>query len=130
MPQNQRTGAAASAWGRQTARTIASLIGASAPTVAGNRCEFHREPIALHCARRSTKSVGVTYTMLERVNKVLGAFEEEGGRFRVLALTQDDFRRNMRPTRSTGPSSGRVGTVSKTAFERDGRLVKVVGLPD
>ena len=96
MPQNQRSGAAASAWGRQTARTIASLIGASGPTGASNRCEFQGEPIALHCARRNTKSVGVIYTMLERVNKVLGAFEEEDGRFRVLALTPDDFRRNMR----------------------------------
>ena len=130
MPQNQRTGAAASAWGRQTARTIASLIGASAPTGSSNRCELDGESIALHCARRSTKSVGVTYTMLERVEKVLGAFEEEDGRFRVLALTPEDFRRNMRPTRSTGASAGKVGIVSRTVFEREGKLVKLLRLPD
>ena len=68
--------------------------------------------------------------MLARVKKVLGAFEEDDGRFRVMALSPEDFRRNMRPTRSTGPSAGRVGIVSKTAFERVGRLVKLVRLPD
>jgi len=68
--------------------------------------------------------------MLERVNKVLGAFEEEDGRFRVLALTPEDFRRNMRPTRSTGASAGEVGIVSRAVFEREGKLVKLLRLPD
>ena len=130
MPQDQQTGAAASAWGRKTARAIAPLIGASAPTGASNKCEVDGEPVALHCARRRTKSVGVTYVMLARVKTVLGAFEEDDDRFRVIALSVEDFRRNMRPTRSTGPSSGRVGIVSRTAFERDGRLVKLVRIPD
>ena len=130
IPQNQQTGATASIWGRKTARAIASLIGASAPTGASNKCELDGEPVALHCARRRTKSVGVTYIMLARVKTVLGAFEEDDGRFRVIALSPEDFQRNMRPTRSTGPSAGRVGIVSKTAFERYGRLVKLVRLPD
>jgi len=130
MLQNHQSGAAASTWGRKTARAIAPLIGASAPTGASNQCELDGEPVALHCARRRTKSVGVTYIMLARAKTVLGAFEEDDGQFRVIALSPEDFRGNMRPTRSTGPSAGRVGIVSKTAFERDGRLVKLVRLSD
>jgi hypothetical protein len=130
MPQNRQTGAAASTWGRKTAREIAKSIGASIPTGSSNKCQLDGEPVALHCARRRTKSVGVTYTMLERVKKVIGAFEEDGGRFRVMALTPEDFRRNMRPTRSTGASAGKVGIVSKTAFEREGKLVKVLTISE
>ena len=125
MPQTQQTGAAASRWGRKTAREIARLIGATIPVGSSNECVLGGEPIVIHCAKVKTKNVGVTYNMLGRVAKVLGAFEEDDGRFRVLVLDRETLRNNMRPTASTGASAGKVGVVERVVFERDGNLLDV-----
>jgi hypothetical protein len=130
MPQTQQTGAAASSWGRKTARQIAKLIGATIPAGSSNECLLDGETIVIHCAKLKTKNVGVTYNMLDRVAKVLGAFEEGDGRFRVLVLDRETFRNNMRPTASTGASAGKVGIVEKVAFERDGKLLDILSLPE
>jgi hypothetical protein len=130
MSQTQQSGATASSWGRKTARQIAGLIGATIPVGSSNECVLNDEPIVIHCAKLKTKSVGVTYNMLDRVAKVLGAFEEEDGRFRVLVLDRRKFRDNMRPTASTGASAGKVGIVERAAFERDGELLDVLSLPE
>ena len=130
MPQTQQTGAAASSWGRKTARQIAKLIGATIPVGSSNECVLDGETIVIHCAKLKTKNVGVTYNMLDRVAMVLGAFEEGDGRFRVLLLDRETFRNNMRPTASTGASAGKVGIVEKVTFERDGKLLDIVSLPE
>ena len=130
MPQTRQSGAAASAWGRKTAREIARLIGATIPVGSSNECVLNKERIVIHCAKRDTKNIGVTHNMLERVAKVLGAFEEDDGRFRILVLDRETFRSNLRPTASTGASAGKVGIVEKAIFEREGDLLDVLILPE
>lgn len=61
--------------------------------------------------------------MLERVSKILGAFESADGKYAVFALEPDTYKEHMRPTRSRGPSAGKVGIVSRSAFEKLGSVV-------
>jgi hypothetical protein len=117
-------------FGPQKARQIAKLISATIPVGSSNECVLDGETIVIHCAKLKTKNVGVTYNMLDRVAKVLGAFEEGDGRFRVLVLDRETFCNNMRPTASTGASAGKVGIVEKVAFERDGKLIDILSLPE
>ena len=70
--------------------------------------------------------VGVTYTMLERLDRVIGAFQRDDGLFEVFSLASGVYRANMKSTRSKGTSSGRVGVVKKGVFIKEGLLVSTV----
>ena len=119
--QDQVSGAAANEFGRKTARALAAKIGAQSASATANEFLFDDRIISLKCASRHTQSVGVTYKMLERVDAVVGAFEASDGLFDLYELPPDRFRKQMRPTRSTGPSAGRVGLVSVAVFRREGK---------
>jgi hypothetical protein len=68
--------------------------------------------------------------MLDRIEAVLGAFEEQDGRFAIYEISAADFRAHMRPSRSKGPPEAKVGLVAKQYFHQHGKLVSRVALPD
>jgi hypothetical protein len=121
--QSRESGAAANEYGRHTARALAKLIGASPTSSTSNEFQLGPDAVTVRCARKKTTSVGVTHQMLDRVSKVLGAFENEAGSYSVWSMSPKTFRNHMRPTRSRGPSAGRVGIVSRATFEQLGSLV-------
>ena len=121
MPQDRASGAAASAWGHETAKKIAKVIGATIPTNGSNECLLDGQRIVIKCAATTTDQVGVTYNMLPRLSYVLGAFQRPDGRFDLYALEPSAYDANERETRSTGPSAGRVGKVRRTIFETQGK---------
>jgi hypothetical protein len=126
MPQDRESGAEASRYGHDCARQIANAIGAKmrndkVTSACGTTSEsLSKLPIA------KTSSVGVLYHMIDRLDAVLGAFEERDGEYRVMQLPIARCAAVMEPTRSTGASAGRVGMVSRKLFEDEGRLVGVV----
>jgi hypothetical protein len=128
MPQDQASGAAASAWGRETAKKIARAIGATVPTGSSNECSFNGESVVIKCAAAATDQVGVTYKMLPRLTLVLGAFQREDGKFDLYALDPKVYDANERPTQSQGRSAGRVGNVRRHVFETAGRFVQTVSI--
>lgn len=86
-----------------------------------NEARWDGKLVVLKSAASATNSVGVTYLMLDRVDEVVAAFQREDGRFDVYALSAAAFRSAMKPTRSKGASSGRVGIVRRSTFESLGR---------
>lgn len=129
MPQDRESGAEANRFGREDGGKIMAALGAKRVKAGSNECILDGRRISLHCARRKTSSVGVTKLCLKRLDAVLGAFEQEGGSFRVLELSADLYASHSEPTRSSGPSAGRVVLVSKPVFEKHGKLFKVVPPP-
>jgi hypothetical protein len=126
MPQDRESGARASNYGRECGKKIMAAIGANSVKSGSNECELKGELFSIHCARKATDSVGVTYKALDRISAVLGAFEQDDGSYLVWRLTADQFKAAMRETRSTGPSHGCVGIVKRVEFERSGkRFAKV-----
>lgn len=121
--QSRESGAAANEYGRQTARALAKIIGATPTSSNSNEFQLGSNAVTIRCAREKTTSVGVTYLMLDRVSSVLGAFGDKEGSYSVWSLTADTFWNHMRPTRSRGPAAGRVGIVSRATFEQFGSLV-------
>lgn len=107
MPQDHESGAAASAWGRETAIKIARAIGATEPSGLSNECRLNGDPIVIKCAAVNTDQVGVTYRMLPHLRFVLGAFQQPDGSFDLYSLTPEEYAANQRPTRSKGASAGR-----------------------
>ena len=128
MPQDQHTGAAAGEYGRSTARQIARLIGAQPVSETSNECLLDDVRIVIKCARHNTMSVGVTYTMLDRIERVLGAFETAEGSYELLWLDRDTYRSHMTATRSTTGAAGKMGMVLRQIFYEQAHSLGVVTL--
>ena len=128
MKQDQLSGAEADAWGRKTARAIAAELGAKMKNQTSNEATFKGEHIVIKCAAPATDSVGVTFKMLDRLDSIVAAFQRDDGSFELWSLPADKFRREMRATRSTGTSAGKVGLVRKDAFEKHGVIITRVTL--
>ncbi len=127
--QDQETGAAANRWGRETARALALRLGARMNGRTSNEATLEGRRVVIKCAAAGTNSVGVTYQMLDRIDEVVAAFQSADGAFVVRALSVPEFRAHLRPTRSLGPSAGKVGIVQRDAFEASGRMVSTLRLP-
>jgi hypothetical protein len=61
--------------------------------------------------------------MLERLDRIICAFELEDGSFELWFLKPEKYKSAMRDTASRGPSAGRVGIVKKSVFQSEGLLV-------
>jgi hypothetical protein len=123
MPQDRASGAAANTWGREVARKIAQKIGAVMKGRSSNEASWNGKRIVIKCAATKTDKVGVTYKMLENLDSVMGAFQLDDRSFELWILTPGRFRRGMSPTRSQGPSAGKVGVAKCDMFKKHGSLV-------
>ena len=117
MPQDKESGARASQYGLECGKRIIDAIGAKSTKPGSNECLLRGELLSVHCARKNTDSIGVTYKTLERISAVLGAFEQEDGSYAVLRMPTDQYRKLMKETRSRGPSRNKVGVVKRSDFE-------------
>jgi len=129
MGQDQVSGAAGNEFGRQNGKKLAEALGATLIKPGSNEARLQGKLVALKSAAPGTHSVGVTYLMLNRVDEIIAALQRDDGAFDVYALSAAAFRSAMKPTRSKGPSAGRVGVVRRSVFESDGRHLGVKWLP-
>lgn len=106
--QDRESGARASRWGHETARRIATKLGASDIRSGSNECQLNNEHIVIKCAAVTTRSVGVTYKMLERVDRIVAAFQCNDRLFALWAMTPEQFRGSMRGTRRQGACAGKM----------------------
>lgn len=128
MPQNRESGARAKEYGRITARKIAATLGAISSSQTSNEFELDGRKITIRCARYTTTNFGMTFKMLERVDSIFGAIEQENGTYEIYELSPKVFAENMRDTRSQGPSAGKVGLVNRSLFVSQGRYLRTVEL--
>ena len=121
MPQSGDSGAAGNTFGRENAKKLAIALGAELTRPGSNEALWDGKLVALKSAAPTTSLIGVTYLMLKRVDEVVAALQQPDGSFALFGLSSAAFRSAMKPTRSKGPSAGRVGMVRRSVFETLGR---------
>lgn len=126
--QSKKSGARANAWGRETADKIAKTLGAKKINPNANEYKLNDQAVTIRCARSTTNTVGVTYKMLDRISSVIAALENDAGQFDLYAITPEMYSKEMRATRSKGPSSGRVGMVRTVYFRNHGDFIRTITL--
>ena len=72
MPQDKESGAKASQYGHECGKKIIDVIGAKSTKAGSNECSLGDELLSVHCARKDTDRVGVTYKALDKIS-VAGA---------------------------------------------------------
>jgi hypothetical protein len=129
IPQERESGARAVEYGLLTAQKITEKIGGKKiGTAWSNEYEIDKRKIVIKCARSTTNSVGVSYHMLDRVDAIWGSFEIENGTYKIYEMKPDTYREHMIPTRSKGPSSGRVGIVRRSTFFDLGKFLMIINI--
>ena len=123
MPQNRESGARANEYGRECAKKIAGKIGAKSISKTSNEFELQGRKITIRCAKHSTNDLGVTYKMLERIDAIFAALEQENGKYELYEISPSMFEKNMRETRSKGAAAGKVGLVRKSVFVNEGEFI-------
>ena len=124
MPQDRESGARAVKYGLQTAKIIADKLGAEKiGNIRSNEYKINNNIVVIKCARATTDSIGVAYHMLDRIAAIWGSFENEKGTYDIYEMKPDTYRMHMRPTKSRGPSAGRVGIVRKSDFVAKGKFI-------
>jgi hypothetical protein len=124
--QDADSGKKGDRFGRETAPKIAAALGAKLLNTRSNQCAYLDEQIVIKCAAKKTASVGVSKLMLNRISKIFAAFQNEDDSFEIISLAADDFKNNMRDTRSKGHSAGRVGIVNKKFFRERGQQERII----
>jgi hypothetical protein len=128
MSQNKESGAKAVQYGKKTARTIGEKIGAISTSNTSNEFKHKDRYVTIRCAHKKTSSVGVSYKMLNRVDAIIGAFEQKKGQYKLCEITTTQYLENMTETKSTGKSAGKVGKVSRSYFINEGKPLETVNL--
>jgi hypothetical protein len=132
MPQDREGGLRAARYGKENARRIATAIGAKMLGTKSNECLWNNQRVLIKSGHRKTGSIGVVYDMAERIEAVLGAFQDADESYRVIRLPIERCMAIMEanPTRSHGPSAGRVGMIPRRVFEDEGQLIATVRIDE
>ena len=126
MPQDRESGAEANRFGRECGERMIAVLGGKKVKAGSNEFTLNGKLLSIHCARPRTTRVGVTRLALERIDAVLGAFQQADGSFQILQLPADQFSKYSTPTRSRGPAADRVLLAPRSVFEQYGQLIKVI----
>ena len=124
MPQDAKSGAAANEYGHETARLIGDKIGAISVKDKSNEFALEGRLVTIRCAHKGNMQVGVTYSMLDRVDKVIAAFEVGRKTYVLYEMSPSLYKMNLRDSKG----EGKVGLVAKKVFKDIGKTLPVVNL--
>jgi hypothetical protein len=130
MPQDHQSGIDGNEFGRTMAPKIAHAVGATMHRKGSNEAVLGEKRIVIKCARKSTRSIGVSYRMLPTLSAIVAAFQRDDGAFDVFSLDAQTYKKHMKETRSKGASAGRVGIVTKSAFTTEGESIGTVSIDE
>jgi hypothetical protein len=121
--QDQSSGAAGNAFGREMGPRVAAMIGAKMVSTRSNVALYRGKKIVIKTA--NTDCVVVTYSILTKVKMICAAFFYAPKKPRIYFLSTERFQKLMKPSRSSShkdrtgkPTAGRV---TETIFKRHGR---------
>jgi len=123
MSQDKISGAKGNEYGHQTARKIAKSINAEMIGTVSNEAIYCGERVVIKCAGKKTTSVGVTFSMQANIKRVVAAFEQDDGQYKVYSLDISLFQSRQRQSQSKPNGAHRVGQVARGVFTSHGALV-------
>ncbi len=126
MPQDAESGQKARAYGLETAGRIGEQLGAERVSPSANEFIWKGRRVTIRCARHSTQDVGASYAMLDRVDSVIAALEQQNGSYHLFELSADVF---LSPSRDS-KNQGRIALVRRRVFEAQGTFVAAIDLTE
>jgi len=122
MPQDAESGKRANIYGHKTSQLIAEKIGAISVSDNSNEFALGGHLITIRCAKEGNLQVGVLYSMLDRVDSVIAAFEEKTGVYQLYEMSPFLYKIYMRDSKNEGI----IGLVAKKTFMEVARALDTV----
>jgi hypothetical protein len=123
MTQDRNTGAQANEFGKRMAIIVASHIGANKVNSDGNEFTWQDKKVTIRSAHKGNAYVGVLYSMLERVDAVLGALEtDKPDEFQIWELDSRTYRARSKPQ----VKNPHIAQVPIKVFAKEGKLTAKV----
>jgi len=126
MGQNRETGAAANKYGHDMAGEVARLLGTQLLSSKSNEVELLGERLVIKCAHRNVPQIGVSLTMLKRIDGIIAALEDRKGKYTFYRVSPQWYRGNMQVSRSKSPSAYKVMMVLCKTIRKTGRIIKKI----
>jgi hypothetical protein len=126
MPQDKVTGAAGNHYGRDCGEMIETLLGATKVKSgrSSNECQLNGKRVIVKCSRsKKPQQVGVYSHMFDRLDAVIGAFENPDGSYHIYKLSLEVFKQRMRFREY---ANGDRGLVTRAGFEEKGELLQTI----
>ena len=113
MKQTRDSGAESDKFGRANSVKVANFLGTSLISKKSNEIELEGDLYVIKSTRRGNNSIGITKTMLKRLNGVVGAFENEKGEYELHKTKIEDFFGSQNPSRSLSHQTNKGSKVIK-----------------
>lgn len=106
--QNRDTGAAANEFGHDMAARVARFLGTKLLSNKSNEVVLHGKRVVIKSARWKVPKIGVSLSMLSRVDEIIAALQEKSGDYTLYRVNPQWYRKQMIPSRSKSPSAHKI----------------------
>ena len=124
MGQNEITGRAGHQFGHEMAIKVARFLDTELLSPKSNEITLDGELFVIKSAKLKTSSIGITVTMLGRLQGIIAAFENDGGRYNIHKL---EFKNNpplkMVFSQSSSHKKNKVIKISRKFIEKYGETI-------
>lgn len=128
MPQDRASGAAGRDFGLMMGRGLARLLGARLLRANANEVRWKDRVAVIKSCAPGTDQIGVTVTMLSRLEVILAGFQDESDHVDVFELDADKFRAAMYDSRSAAGAN--LQMVRRRYAEAEGRQIARFSMTD
>lgn len=130
--QDTASGQRAQAWGVETARKVAAVLGAEKATDQPMANEFFLDGrrVAIKCAGPATTQCGLTNTMRDRVDYIVCASQNADGSFSLYKVTPSQWAEYAHKPPEHNRNFGYLTHISRSVYRRIGEDLGEVTLED
>lgn len=124
MGQNEITGRAGHHFGHEMAIKVARFLDTELLSPKSNEITLDGELFVIKSAKLKTSSIGITVTMLGRLQGIIAAFENDAGGYNIYKL---EFKRNpplkMVFSQSRSHKKNKVIKISRKIIQKYGKTI-------
>ena len=127
MGQNQITGAAGDKYGREMARIVAKLLKTELLSNKSNEILLDEGLFVIKSARRKTTSIGITVKMLERLQGIIIAFENDDMGYTLYKVNlKETPPLQMVSSQSNSQKKNKVIKISRKTVQKYGGIIGII----
>ena len=121
LGQDTASGQRAQRWGTQTARKIATVLGAEKTGLpVANEFLLDGKRIAIKCAKKRTTQCGLTNTMRDRMDYIICAVQTNQGPFSLYKITPEQWRKHANRPPEHNRNYAYLTHLSRSVFQSIG----------
>lgn len=122
MVQNRESGAAGNKYGHMMGEKVATFFGTKLLSKSSNEMILDGQRIVVKSARKKTPKIGLSINMLERVQSIIAAIENEDGSYTLYQVETQWFKEKMTQSMSKSDVKSKIKKVSCNAIRNECKI--------